>query len=194
MSNVVAVEHLTLDGIFQGPARPDEDTRGGFTAGGWAGRADNDNAVQKAIGAQMDANWSLLLGRVSYEDIGGFWTGQPPNPFTDSLNAADKYVAATKPSSFSWQNTTFLDGDVPNAVAKLKQSQDKNLVIFGSAVLVNSLMQRDLIDRFVLIIHPIVLGTGRRLFSDKGPSESFRLADSATTAAGVFVGTYNLAA
>jgi len=194
MSKIVAIEHITLDGVFQGPARPDEDTRGGFTAGGWAGAADNDNAIQKAIGGQMGTNWSLLLGRVSYEDVGGFWSKQPPNPFTDSLNRAEKFVAASKPSSFSWQHTTFLDGDVPNGVADLKEHHDKTLVIFGSAVLVRSLMQTDLIDRFVLIVHPLVLGEGRRLFVDEGPAEKLRLVDSVTTQAGVFAGTYELAA
>lgn len=194
MSGIVAIEHITLDGIFQGPARPDEDTRGGFTAGGWARAADNDNDVQEAIGAQMDGNWSLLLGRVSYEDIGGFWSRQPPNPFTDSLNRVEKFVAANQPSSLSWEHTTFLDGDVPAAVAELKRTHGKTLVIFGSGMLVGSLMRRDLVDTFVLVIHPLVLGEGRRLFAEHGRAEKFQLTESKATKAGVFVGTYKLAA
>jgi dihydrofolate reductase len=194
MSEIVAIEHITIDGVFQGPARPDEDTRGGFDAGGWAGAADNDDTVQKKIGAQMGMDWSLLLGRVGYEDIGGFWTKQPPNPFTESLNRAEKFVAASKPSGFSWQNTTFLNGDVVGAVADLKQRHGQKLVIFGSGMLMRSLMQRDLVDTFVLIVHPLVLGQGQRLFAAQGPAEKLRLVDSAATKSGVFVGTYQLRA
>ncbi len=192
MNQIVAVEHITLDGVFQGPARLDEDRRGGFDVGGWGAAAGDDDTVQKKIGAQMSTNWSLLLGRIGFEDIGGFWTEQPPNPFTDSLNRVEKFVAANQPSSFSWQHTTFLNGDVVSAVADLKQRHDKKLVIFGSGMLVRSLMQRDLVDIFVLIVHPLVLGKGRRLFADQGPAEKFRLLDSTATKAGIIVATYEL--
>lgn len=194
MARVVAVEHLTLDGVMQGPARPDEDCRDGFAYGGWAA-ANHDPAMQAAIGAQMGGGWSLLLGRISYEDLYGFWPKQAqPNPFTQALNDAEKFVASrTLAEPLPWQNSALLRGDAADAVAALKREHAKTLVIFGSATLVRSLMRRGLVDGFVLMIHPLVLGTGRRLFTDEAPFTQLTLVDSATTATGVFIGTYRSA-
>jgi dihydrofolate reductase len=194
MARVVAVEHLTLDGVMQGPARPDEDRRDGFAYGGWAA-ANSDPAMQAAIGAHMKDGWSLLLGRISYEDLHGFWPKQPePNPFTAALNNAEKFVASTTLAEpLPWQNSTLLRGDAADAVATLKREHAKTLVIFGSGMLVRSLMRRGLVDDFVLMIHPLVLGTGRRLFTEEAPLSTLTLVDSAITAKGVFIGTYRSA-
>ena len=194
MARVVAVEHLTLDGVMQGPARPDEDRRDGFAYGGWAA-ANSDPAMQAAIGAHMKDGWSLLLGRLSYEDLYGFWPKQPePNPFAAALNNAEKFVASTTLAEpLPWQNSTLLRGDAADAVATLKREHAKALVIFGSGMLVRSLMRRGLVDDFVLMIHPLVLGTGRRLFTDDAPFSTLTLVDSAITAKGVFIGTYHSA-
>ena len=194
MARVVAVEHLSLDGVMQAPARPDEDRRDGFTYGGWAA-ANSDPAMQAAIGARMAGGWSLLLGRLSYEDLYGFWPKQAePNPFTEALNNAEKFVASTTLAEpLPWQNSTLLHGDAAGAVAALKREHAKTLVIFGSGMLVRSLMQRGLVDEFVLMIHPLVLGTGRRLFTGDAPFTSLALTDSAITAKGVFIATYRSA-
>ena len=189
MSKVVAIEHLTLDGVYQGPARPDEDTRDGFEYGGWA-MAGNDPAMQKVIGSAMGSAWSLLVGHTTYEDLYGFWPKQPSNPMTDALNKVEKFVASTTQIELPWQNSTLLKGDVADAVSKLKQEHNKTLVIFGSGILVQSLMRRDLIDEYVLMIHPLVLGKGRRLFLDGSPFTKLKLVDSVTTNTGVIVATY----
>ena len=194
MSKVVVIEHLTLDGVMQGPARPDEDRRDGFEYGGW-GAAAYDPAMQKVIGARMGSSWSLLVGRITYEDFAKVWPNQPqPNPFTEALNNAEKFVASTTLTEpLPWQNSTLLKVDATDAVAKLKKDHDKTLVIFGSGVLVQSLMRRDLIDEYVLQIHPLVLGKGRRLFPDGSPLSNFSLVGSVTTGTGVIIATYRLA-
>ena len=194
MSKVVAIEHLTLDGVMQGPARPDEDTRDGFEYGGWAA-ARNDPAMMEVLGARMGSSWSLLVGRTTYEDFAKVWPNQPePNPFTEALNNVEKFVASTTLAEpLPWQNSTLLKGDAADAVAKLKKEHDKTLVIFGSGVLVQSLMRRDLIDEYVLQIHPLVLGKGRRLFPDGSPLTNFSLVDSVSTGTGVIIATYRLA-
>ena len=194
MSKVVAIEHLTLDGVMQGPARPDEDTRDGFEYGGWAA-ARNDPAMMEVLGARMGSSWSLLVGRTTYEDFAKVWPNQPqPNPFTEVLNNAEKFVVSTTLTEpLPWQNSTLLKGvkgDATDAVAKLKKDHDKVLVIFGSGVLVQSLMRHDLIDEYVLQIHPLVLGKGRRLFPDGSPLTKFSLVDSVTTGTGVIIATY----
>ena len=191
MSEVVAIQHLTLDGVMQGPARSDEDTRDGFEHGGW-GAARSDPAMVEVLGARMGSSWSLLVGRTTYEDFAKVWPNQPqPNPFTEALNNVEKFVASTTLTEpLPWQNSTLLKGDAADAVAKLKKEHDKTLVIFGSGMLVQSLMRRDLIDEYVLQIHPLVLGEGRRLFPDSSPLTNVSLVDSVTTGTGVIIATY----
>ncbi|WP_211221327.1 hypothetical protein [Ktedonobacter racemifer] len=107
MSKVVAIEHVTLDGVMQGPARPDEDRRDGLEYGGWA-MAGNDPKMQEVIGASVGSSWSLLVGRVTYEDLYGFWPKQPSNLMTDMLNNVEKFVASTTQIGLPWQNSTLL--------------------------------------------------------------------------------------
>jgi dihydrofolate reductase len=195
MSKIVAVEHLTLDGVMQGPGRPDEDRRDDFKYGGWAAARAGDDAIQKIVAARMGRPWSLLVGRVTYENLYGFWPKQPPNPMTDALSSVEKFVASTTLAEpLPWQNSKLLTRDVPGAVDELKRHHDKMLVIFGSGVLVQSLMRHDLIDEFVLPIHPIVLGQGRRLFPDGGAAARFELVEATTTATGVVIATWKLPA
>jgi dihydrofolate reductase len=191
MSGIVAIEHLTLDGVMQGPARPDEDRRDGFKDGGWGAERASDPAIQKMIGARMGSAWSLLVGRITYEDLYGHWTNQPPNPMSDALNRVEKFVASTTLAEpLPWQNSTLLKGAVPAAVADLKRNHDKTLVIFGSGALVQSLMRHDLVDEFVLQVHPLVLGRGRHLFPDGVAPAKFDLIEATTTATGIFVGIW----
>jgi dihydrofolate reductase len=192
MGKVVAIEHVTLDGVMQGPGRPDEDRRDGFDHGGWAA-AGNDPAMQEVQGKHMGGSWSLLVGRITYEDFASFWPSQPqPNPFTEILNNVDKFVASTTLTEpLPWQNSRLLSGDAAGAVAELRKTSDMNLVIFGSGVLVQSLLERGLIDEFVLMIHPLVLGKGRRLFRDTSPLAKFDLTESVTTGTGVIIGAWS---
>src|SRR5437588_8553756 len=186
---LVVINHITLDGVMQAPGRPDEDTRDGFRRGGWAA-AGNDEVMLEALGKRMGKpDGGLLLGRRSYEQLLASWNAQG-GPFKDALNNARKYVASSNPSArLVWPNSTLLQGDVPAAVADLKRSSGTNLAIMGSGVLIGSLMAADLIDEYLLMIVPLVLGNGRRLFAG-GTQASLRLVDSSTTSTGVLIATY----
>ena len=135
---------------------------------------------------------ALLLGRRTYEDFYAYWPNQPePNPFTAVLNNSQKYVASTTlEEPLPWRNSTLLKGDAAEAVARLKEQPGKDLVVLGSGELVQSLMRRNLVDEYVLLIHPLVLGSGRRLFTDGGAFAALRLVDANTTATGVVIATY----
>jgi dihydrofolate reductase len=187
---LVVFNHLTLDGVMQAPGRPDEDTRGGFAHGGWA-LPYNDPVMGRVVGEAMAQGGSLLLGRRTYEDFAGYWPHQTDNPFTPVLDNTQKYVASTTlKEPLPWRNSTLLDGDAADAVAKLKEQPGKDLVILGSGALIHSLMRRDLIDELLLTIHPLVLGSGRRLFPDGGAFAKLRLAHSESTSTGVVIARY----
>jgi len=188
MGRIVVMNSVTLDGVMQGPGRPDEDTRGGFTRGGWAVPG-GDEAMVAKMGERMGGDRAFLFGRRTYEDLLASWNAQG-GPFKEALNNARKYVASSNPATrLDWPNSTLLHGDIPAAVADLKQSSGANLVIMGSGVLIGSLMAAELIDEYLLMIHPLVLGTGRRLFPG-GTQASLRLVDSITTSKGVLIATY----
>jgi dihydrofolate reductase len=187
---VVMTNHVTLDGIMQAPGRPDEDTRGGFEHGGWA-IPGNDEVMGRVMGEGMSREGAILLGRRTYEDFHGFWPNQSDNPFTEVLNSTTKYVASrTLEEPLPWSNSILLEGDAADAVEDLKTDEDGSLSLLGSGELARSLMARNLIDRYVLMIHPLVLGTGRRLFPDGGPPVPLQLVDSVTTTTGVLIATY----
>ncbi|HEX5440046.1 MAG TPA: dihydrofolate reductase family protein [Ktedonobacterales bacterium] len=193
MSKVVVVNNMTLDGVMQAPGRPDEDTRGGFTHGGWAAPY-SDAVMGQAMAEGMSTSGALLLGRRTYEDFYAVWPSRTGNPYTEVLNNAQKYVASTTLTEpLPWQNSTLLKGDVAEAVASLKQQPGKDIVILGSGELIQTLMRRNLIDQFVLLIFPLVLGSGRRLFSDDGAFATLRLANTVTTTTGVVIATYQVA-
>ena len=190
MAKILVVEHVTMDGVVQGPAAADEDRRDGFEYGGWS-KDDDDPLLQKVAGKHMGSAWSLLAGRVTYEHFANVWPNAPkPNPFTDILNRVEKFVVSnTLTEPLPWQNSRLLKGDAAVTVAQLKKNHDKALVVFGSGVLVQSLMRENLIDEIVLQIHPIVLGKGHRLFVDV-PLTKFKLIDSVSTGTGVMIATY----
>jgi dihydrofolate reductase len=190
MGKVVVFTSLTLDGVMQAPGRPDEDLRGGFEHGGWATPyADPD--LGRMAGESMASTGGLLLGRRTYEDFYAYWPNRTDNPFTAVLDNTQKYVASTTlREPLPWQNSTLLEGDAAAAVARLKQRLDKDLVVLGSGALVQSLQRGDLVDEYILLIHPLVLGSGRRLFADGGTFTALRLVDSRTTTSGVLTATY----
>jgi dihydrofolate reductase len=194
MRRIIVAEHLTLDGVLQSPGRADEDTRDGFEHGGW-GALRSDATVGASVGKALAGVTGYLLGRRTYQDFAGFWPKQTDgNPFTKALNDAQKYVASrTLAEPLPWQNSTLLPGDAADAVADLKGQEAGDLAIFGSSDLVRSLLHRELIDEFVLMIHPLVLGSGRRLFTDGVPCSNLRLIDSVTSPSGVVIATYQQA-
>lgn len=190
MGKVVVFNHVTLDGVMQAPGRADEDRRGGFKRGGWA-TARMDAVLGKAAAEGMASGGSLLLGRRTFQNFAAFWPKQKDNPFTAVLNKTRKYVASrTLKEPLEWSNSTLLKGDVAKAVAKLKKQSKKDLVILGSGELIQSLMKHDLIDEYILMIHPVVLGSGRRLFTAKGSDASLKLVGTKESTTGVVIATY----
>src|SRR5512132_4073209 len=190
MGKIVVINHVTLDGVMQGPGRPDEDTRGGFTDGGWALPRGDDAIVAKA-GERMGGDRAFLFGRRTYEQLLASWNAQG-GPFKDALNNTPKYVASTTlKEPLPWANSTLLRGDIVDALRALKAQSGGVLAIMGSGVLIGSLMAANLIDEYLLMIHPLVLGTGRRLFPG-GVHVSLRLTGSVITSTGVVIASYEL--
>ena len=189
MRRVIVFNSLTLDGVMQGPGRADEDVRGGFTHGGWA-LPYADEVMGRAAAESGATTGAILLGRRTYDDFYSVWPKRKDNPYTEVLNNTLKYVASntlTKP--LPWMNSELLHGDAAEAVGKLKKEPGKDLVVLGSGVLVESLMRSDLVDEYILLIHPLVLGSGRRMFNE-GHATPLRLVDSKTTTKGVVIATY----
>jgi dihydrofolate reductase len=169
MGRVIVMNGLTLDGVMQGPGRPDEDTRDGFAHGGW-GTAYSDEAIVTKMGERMGGDHAFLFGRRTYEDLLGSWNAQG-GPFKDALNSTPKFVAASNPATrLDWPNSTLLHGDIPAAVAELKATSGRNL-------------------EYLLTFAPLLLGTGRRLFAG-GTHASLRLVESSSTSTGVLIAVY----
>ncbi|MGI5499998.1 dihydrofolate reductase family protein [Lentzea sp. CA-135723] len=185
MRSISATMFVTLDGVVQGFGRPDEDTRGGFTHGGW-GAQYNDEVLGAEMGKGMAQSGAMLFGRRTWEDFIGVWASATDgNPFSTHMNAARKYVVSSGlADAGAWENSVLLRG--VDDVAAL----DEDLSIIGSAALVRSLHAAGLVDRFTLVIHPLTLGTGARLFDGPAPVTEFELTSSVSTPKGVIVATY----
>lgn len=195
MRDLVIVEFLTVDGVMQGLGSADEDTEGGFTHGGWG--APYGAAIHEAVSQQPSNTSAFLFGRRTYEKMAAFWPTQPDtNPMAAQLNAAPKYVATRTLDSFAWQRTQRLDGDLAEAVAKLKADGDAgtDIVVLGSGNLVQQLMRLGLVDQLRLFVHPLLLGTGKRLFSDLPDPRRLKLVGSATTSLGTAMLSYDVEA
>ena len=192
MGKVIAIEHLSLDGVMQSPGSADEDPRDGFDLGGWAAQRGQDPRLQGAMGEYMSGEWSLLLGRRTYVQFAGFWPKLSDNPFSKALTEAQKYVvSSTLTEPLPWENSELLKGDAAESVAALKERVQGNLVTMGSGDVVRALLPHRLVDVLLLAVHPVVLGSGRRLFPESGPGpENLRLVDNTTTDSGVVVSTY----
>ena len=188
MGELTVVESITLDGVMQAPGRPDEDTRDGFAHGGWAAPY-ADEVMGRAMGERMGGGGVMALGRRTYEDFFGYWPKQKDNPYTEALNRTEKHVASTTlEEPLPWENSKLLEGDAAEAVAALKGGVE-HITVIGSRELVGSLMPRGLIDEYLLLIHPLVLGSGRRLFPN-GALAELRLTDSLASTTGVVIATY----
>jgi len=188
MGKIVVFLNVTLDGVMQSPARPDEDRRGDFEYGGWAVPY-ADPGIGKAAGESMANAGALLLGRRTYEDFYSVWPNRTDNPFTAVLNNSQKHVASTTlKEPLPWMNSTLLKGDAAKAVARLKEQPGKDIVILGSGMLIRALMPHNLIDEYTLLIHPLILGSGQRLFTDT--FAALRLVKTHTTTTGVVAAIY----
>jgi dihydrofolate reductase len=193
MSKIVVVENVTLDGVMQAPGRADEDPRGGFEHGGWA-MPYNDGVKGRIMAEGMASTGPMLFGRRTYEDFFRVWPGRTDNPFTEVLDNTQKYVASrTLTEPLAWKNSTLLAGDASDTAARLKEQSDKDIVVLGSGELVRSLVRSGLVDEYVLLIHPLVLGAGRRLFADDRTAARLQLVKADTTTTGVVIATYRQA-
>jgi dihydrofolate reductase len=189
--SITVTSFMTLDGVVQGPGRPDEDTRGGFTHGGW-GRGYEDEVLGREMGKAMARPGDMLLGRRTWQDFITAWAGlDDGNPVTARMNAATKYVVSRSlRDADGWQNSVLLRGEAAETVARLKAQPGGDLGIIGSVSLVRSLHSAGLIDRYMLVFYPLTLGTGSRLFEEPGPRTEFQLTGSVTTTKGVIIAEY----
>ena len=194
MRKIVVSEFLTLDGVMQGPASPDEDREGGFDLGGWHLPFAEDETLMKAIGDAMAATDAYLFGRTTYEIMAAHWPNQPDTDvFAAVLNPRPKYVVSrTLREPLPWQNSTLISDDVVERVAELKHEAGKNISTLGSGELVQALIRHDLVDELSLIVDPIVLGRGKRLFRDGLTPMRFDLAGSVAGGNGIVMLTYRL--
>ncbi|MET1033937.1 MAG: dihydrofolate reductase family protein [Arthrobacter sp.] len=187
-------QFVTLDGVSQGPGAPDEDTSDGFTRGGWFVPFLDERFVQLAAGWLAEAD-GLLFGRRTYQNFARDWPqmNDPADPFAARMNGLPKYVASHGLETAAWEPSTLLDGDVPAQVSALKERHGRELQIHGSATLAQSLLAAGLIDLVRLVVAPVVVGTGRRLFPEGGAPAGFRLIGSEPTPGGLAVSTYEAA-
>jgi dihydrofolate reductase len=196
MRKVIANEFMSLDGVVQAPGAPDEDTSGGFEHGGWHLRFFDDLSQKRVLESIVEAG-GFLLGRRTWEIFAAYWPNAPEEEqvIAEPLNTKTKYVASrTLSEPLAWQNSTLLQGDVADAVAKLKREDDGDLHVIGSAELVRLLIEHNLLDELRLMIDPVVLGGGKRIFRDDGALRPLRLVDGEVTTTGAILATYAPAA
>jgi dihydrofolate reductase len=192
MGKVIVQEWMTLDGVVQAPGAADEDTTGGFKYGGWHLRY-FDDISQKWVVEDLAAAGGFLLGRRTYEGFAAHWpnASEEEQVVAQPLNTRPKYVASrTLTEPLAWQNSTVLQGDVVKAVAALKQEDGGDLLVIGSTELVQTLIEHDLVDEFHLMIDPLIVGGGKRIFRDDGALRPLRLVDSKVTTTGAILATY----
>jgi dihydrofolate reductase len=186
MRKIIVLTFLSLDGVMQGPGGPTEDTSGNFTLGGWTVPY-FDEFLGTVMTEQMKQPFDLLLGRKTFEIFASYWPQHEEE--WPGINQATKYVASLTMTSHEWENSVFLSGNIIDEIRKLKEQEGPDLQVHGSAQLIQTLLEHDLVDEFWLKIFPVTLGMGKRLF-DKGTiSAAFTLVDSKTSPSGVIVAT-----
>jgi dihydrofolate reductase len=190
MRRIIVLEHLSLDGVMQAPGGPEEDPSGGFPYGGWtAPHADEDLGI--LIRRLIDLPFDLLLGRKTYDIWAAYWPHH--GDFWPGVNTATKYVASNTISSGTWQPSVFLGADIAGAINAIKHQQGPDLHVWGSGNLVQTLMKHDLVDVFWLMIYPVTLGTGKRMFAGGTIPAAFRVTESKVTTKGVIAVNYERA-
>lgn len=190
MRKLVVVEFVTLDGVMQGLGSPDEDRDGGFEHGGWGAPYVDDVQIGAAVEG-LAATTAYLFGRRTFEKMAAFWPYQPDaNAMAAHLNATPKYVASRTLREPEWADSHVLKGDVPEEVGRLKADGDGSLVVLGSGELVQHLIAADLVDEYRLFLHPLLLGTGKRLFRATDRPKRLRLLDAKPTTTGVLMVSY----
>ena len=190
MRKIIVINFITLDGVIQAPGGPDEDTSGGFAYGGWIS-SHSDPVLATVIRKNMNMPFDLLLGRKTFEIWAPYWPQHAD--VWPGVNTATKYVASNTMTSLEWQPSVFLNGAIAEKITQIKQGQGPDLHVYGSANLIQTLMKHDLVDAFWLMIHPITLGDGKRLFADGTIPAAFKVTESQVTSKGVIVVNYERA-
>jgi dihydrofolate reductase len=194
MRELLVVNFVTLDGVMQGPGHPDEDREGGFEHGGWA-IPYLDEVWGEEASAGMSEGDALLFGRKTYEKMEAHWPHQPDDdPIAATMNSFTKYVVSTTLEKVTWQNSVLVQGDVPHEIQAIKEGPGKNITVLGSGDLLRTLMRHDLVDGFSLLLCPLVLGSGKRLFREGAPKSAFELVRSKPTTTGALILSYRRAA
>jgi dihydrofolate reductase len=189
MRELIVNTFVTLDGVMQAPGGPEEDPEGAFEHGGWS-FGYWDEQMQNQMGELMGKPFDLVLGRKTYEIFAAYWPHHADQPGAEPLNRATKHVASTTLNELDWENSQLIEGDVPQGVRALKEQDGPELQVHGSANLIQTLLQHDLIDEFRLLIFPVVLGTGKRLFDDGAIPAGVELTSSEVSSTGVVMATY----
>jgi len=184
MGRIVVTEFVSLDGVMEDPGGAED-----FEHGGWSFEFDRGEAGNKFKLDETLASDALLLGRVTYEGFAAAWP-QREGEFADKFNQMPKYVVTSSPSELEWSNSTAVDGDLGEEVARIRQRHDRDVVVHGSAQLAQELLDRDLVDELRLMVFPVVLGRGKRLFGETSDKKQLRLVDSKTVGDGVTILTY----
>jgi dihydrofolate reductase len=194
MRRLVVTEFLTLDGVMQAPGDPNEDRSGGFDQGGWQLKY-FDDALGAFVMEGLATTGGFLLGRTTYENFARHWPNQPDDdPLAGTFNSMPKHVVSTTLSEpLAWQNSSVITGDVPAAIAALKAGDGKEIQVIGSGELVQTLIEHDLVDEYRLMVHPIAMGKGKRLFREETGPTRLRLVDSKSTSTGVLILRYERA-
>lgn len=190
MRRVIVLEHLSLDGVIQAPGGPNEDTSGDFAYGGWTAPY-SDEILGTLLKRKMNLPFDLLLGRITFEIWERYWP-QHADAWP-GVNTATKYIASNTRTSSKWQPSVFLNGDIAEKVTEIKQQQEPDLHVWGSGNLIQTLIKHDLVDAFWLMIYPITLGCGKRLFADGTIPAAFKVTESKVTPNGVIVVNYERA-
>lgn len=190
MRKITVLEHISLDGVIQAPGGPEEDTSGGFAYGGWIAPY-SDKIIGTLLRRQMNLPFDLLLGRKTFDIWAPYWPQHADE--WPGVNKATKYVASNTMTSHKWQPSVFLNGDVAEKVANIKQQQGPDLHVWGSGNLLQTLIRHDLVDAFWLMLYPITLGVGKRLFADGTIPAAYKLTESKVSSSGVIVVNYERA-
>jgi dihydrofolate reductase len=190
MRKLIVLEHVSLDGVIQAPGGPDEDTSGGFAYGGWIAPYSNP-ILGTALRRQMNLPFDLLVGRTTFDIWEPFWPQHADE--WPGVNTATKYVASNTRTSSEWQPCVFLNGDIAEKVTRIKQQEGPDLNVWGSGNLLQTLMKHDLVDAFWLMIYPVTLGSGKRLFAGGTIPAAFKVTESIVVPNGVIVVNYERA-
>jgi dihydrofolate reductase len=189
MRKLIVSTFLTLDGVMQGPGGPGEDDSGGFAHGGWSVNY-WDEKMGQVMGEAMSNRFDLVLGRTTYDIFAAYWPHAPEEAGAKPLNDATKYVASRSQPTLEWSNSFLIAGDVAEGIATLKQEDGPELQVHGSGNLIQTLLRHNLVDEYRLWVFPLVIGSGKRLFSDGTVPAALKLVDSTVSTTGVVIGTY----